>query len=68
MSRSKSDAQLKPVLQTTIGDLSAALFEAALAELGNVQLARRVAAETLRDMLSRAHQAQLTQDLAPKVA
>jgi hypothetical protein len=44
----------KQRLNTTIGELSAALFDAALAEFGNVHVARRVASEALRDMLNRA--------------
>ena len=39
-------------LNTTIGELASALYEEALAELGNARLAQRVASQMLMEALS----------------
>ena len=40
-------------VSTTLGDLAAALYEEALAELGDKRLAQRVASQLLLEALSR---------------
>jgi len=40
-------------LNTTLGDLAAALYEEALAELGDKRLAQRVASQMLMEALKR---------------
>lgn len=41
-----------PVLQTTVGELASAFYEAALAELKNPVLAARVAHQMVRDAVA----------------
>jgi hypothetical protein len=61
----QNDDNLKPApLNTTIGELSAALFDAARAEFGNARIAHRVASEALRDMLNRARANSLERQVA----
>ena len=42
-------------IKTTIGDLAAAYYEAALSELGDESVARRVAAQMTADVMKRTH-------------
>jgi hypothetical protein len=43
----------KTVMKTTLGELTAAYYEAALSELKNPDLARRVAEQMVKDALLR---------------
>lgn len=44
------------VIHTTVGDLIAACYEAALSEVGNEDLARRIASAILSDVTTRQQQ------------